>query len=217
MYPFHARLARVCLKASARYGFCLAGGYAVQAHGFVQRRSEDVDLFTTAGVDRDFPVAVRAVLDALHADGLATTISREGPTFARLEVSEAASGDNARVELGVDWRAYLPTQLDIGPVLHADDAVANKLCALYGRGAVRDYIDVDGIVRSGRYSVAELVQLAVQHDPGFDAALFTDALLAVRRFAASAVEPYGMSAEEFAALTQRVVGYAEQVRVIGQG
>jgi hypothetical protein len=26
-----------------------------------------------------------------------------------------------------------------------------------------------------------------------------------------------MSAEEFAALTQRVVGYAEQVRVIGQG
>jgi hypothetical protein len=26
-----------------------------------------------------------------------------------------------------------------------------------------------------------------------------------------------MSAEEFAALTKRVVGYAEQVRVIGQG
>lgn len=39
----------------------------------------------------------------------------------------------------------------------------------------------------------------------------------MRRLAASAVEPYGMSAEEFAALTQRVVGYTEQVRVIGHG
>ncbi|MEQ7124521.1 hypothetical protein ABN034_08350 [Actinopolymorpha sp. B11F2] len=97
-------------------------------------------------------------------------------------------------------------------MLHADDAVANKLCALYGRGAVRDYIDVDGIVRSGRYTVADLLQLATQHDPGFDPALFAQALRAVRRFAASAVEPYGMAPEEFAALTERVVGYTDQVR-----
>lgn len=48
MDPFHQRLARVALDAAARYGFCLAGGYAVQAHGFVDRVSKDVDLFTTA-------------------------------------------------------------------------------------------------------------------------------------------------------------------------
>ncbi|MEQ7124522.1 nucleotidyl transferase AbiEii/AbiGii toxin family protein [Actinopolymorpha sp. B11F2] len=92
MDPFHARLARVCLDAAARYGFCLAGGYAVQAHGFVQRQSEDVDLFTTAAIDDEFPAAVRAVLDALHFNGLEATVSREGPTFARIEISESSTG-----------------------------------------------------------------------------------------------------------------------------
>jgi hypothetical protein len=40
MDPFHQRLARVALEAAAGYGFCLAGGYAVQAHGFVERISK---------------------------------------------------------------------------------------------------------------------------------------------------------------------------------
>lgn len=44
MDPFHERLARLALEAAAGYGFCLAGGYAVQAHGFVDRVSKDVDL-----------------------------------------------------------------------------------------------------------------------------------------------------------------------------
>lgn len=47
MDAFHERLARVALRVGGSYGFCLAGGYAVQAHGMVDRRSEDVDLFTT--------------------------------------------------------------------------------------------------------------------------------------------------------------------------
>jgi len=30
----------------------------------------------------------------------------------------------------VDWRAHDPVQLAVGPVLHSDDAAANKVCAL---------------------------------------------------------------------------------------
>ena len=37
MDPVHRRLAEVGLRVSARYGFALAGGYAVQAHGLVER------------------------------------------------------------------------------------------------------------------------------------------------------------------------------------
>jgi len=43
---FHERLAQTGLAAAARYGFALAGGYAVQAAGLLERFSEDVDLFT---------------------------------------------------------------------------------------------------------------------------------------------------------------------------
>lgn len=44
--PVHLRLAEIGLRVAARYGSALAGGYAVQAHGFLDRPSEDVDLFT---------------------------------------------------------------------------------------------------------------------------------------------------------------------------
>ena len=42
MDPFHERLAHAALTAAGRYGFALAGGYAVQAAGLLQRPSEDV-------------------------------------------------------------------------------------------------------------------------------------------------------------------------------
>lgn len=46
MDPGHLRLAEIGLRVAGRYGFALAGGYAVQAHGILERPSEDVDLFT---------------------------------------------------------------------------------------------------------------------------------------------------------------------------
>ena len=54
MDPFHARLARIALEAARSYGFALAGGYAVQVHGFLSRMSSDVDLFTTVSAEADF-------------------------------------------------------------------------------------------------------------------------------------------------------------------
>ena len=48
MDAFHERLAQVALRAASGLGFALAGGYAVQARGFLTRPSEDIDLFTSA-------------------------------------------------------------------------------------------------------------------------------------------------------------------------
>jgi hypothetical protein len=90
MDPFHERLARVGLAAAGRYGFCLAGGYAVQAHGFVDRLSKDVDLFTSTSAAADFPAALVDVIAAYRGDGLQVAVEREGPTFARLAVSDRA-------------------------------------------------------------------------------------------------------------------------------
>jgi hypothetical protein len=45
------RLARIALDEAGSFGFALAGGYAVQAHGFLNRRSCDVDLFAEASAD----------------------------------------------------------------------------------------------------------------------------------------------------------------------
>ena len=209
MHPFHERLARVALEAAAAYGFALAGGYAVQAHGFLDRRSADVDLFAEASARFDFSEAVDAVIAAYHRDGLEARTEARSSSFARLSVS--SGGEQARVELGVDWRKNDPVRLAIGPVLHADDAVANKVCALFGRAEVRDYVDVAAILASGRYSEEALVSLAAEHDPGFDLAWFIEALEAVDRVPEAAFAAYGLTAADASALKTRMHAWADKL------
>jgi hypothetical protein len=179
MDPFHEQLARVALDAAGSFGFALAGGYAVQAHGFLNRMSADVDLFAEASGEFDFPEAVDAVIAAYQREGLIVQAEVLTKSFARLNVWSAS--DSAKVELGMDWRKNEPVRLAVGPVLHADDAVANKVCALFGRAEVRDYVDVDAILSSGRYTEDELLDLAADHDPGFDPSWFAEALSAIDR------------------------------------
>ena len=217
MDPFHERLAQVGLAALARYGFALAGGYAVQAHGLLERPSEDVDMFTTMAAEETFPEAVQAAGAAYQNDGLSVEVLMENPAFARLSVHDPASGQTSKVELGIDWRQHPPTVLDLGPVLARDDAVANKVGALYSRGQARDYIDVDAALRSGSYSREQLLELATGHDPGFDLPHFAQALRAVRRLPIAEFTAYGLSKIETATLVERLLAWASELDPETQG
>ena len=87
--------------------------------------------------------------------------------------------------------------LAIGPVLHPDDAVANKVCALFYRAQARDYIDVDAVFRSGRYT-GDGSRPRHSHDPGFDNNMFVTALRAIGRLPqAEFSEAYGISEISF--------------------
>jgi hypothetical protein len=57
-----------------------------------------------------------------------------------------------------------PVRMQIGPVLHVDDAVGSKVTAMIGRGLPRDYIDVAAALR--HYDRNELLRLAFYRDPG---------------------------------------------------
>jgi hypothetical protein len=209
--PFHERLAQVGLAALGQYGFALAGGYAVQAHGLLERPSEDIDMFTTLAAEQTFPAAVRVAVTAYADAGLSVDILLENATFARLSVRDPSTEQESKVELGIDWRRHPPTILDIGPVLARDDAVANKVCALYSRGQARDYIDVDAAIRSGQYTHEQLLELAAEHDPGFEQQHFAQALRAVRRLPPAEFTAYGLSAADTTDLVQRVLAWASQL------
>ncbi|MEH1017995.1 nucleotidyl transferase AbiEii/AbiGii toxin family protein, partial [Micromonospora sp. CPCC 206060] len=174
MDPFHERLARTGLAAAHRYGFALAGGYAVQAAGLLERPSEDVDLFTAWDRREEFSTAVTAVVHAYRVDGLTVDVERQYEMFARLAVTDGLPV--SKVELGVDWRANEPVLMAIGPVLHPDDAVANKMSALYGRAFARDFVDIDATLQSDRYTHETVLNLAERADRGFDRRVFADAL-----------------------------------------
>ena len=212
MHPFHERLARIGLGAADRYGFALAGGYAVQAAGLLDRPSEDVDLFTAWNRADEFDVAVNAVVDAYSDDGLDTTIElQHAGSFARLRVTDPARGDNAKVEMGIDWRANEPVRMSIGPVLHPDDAVANKMCALFGRALARDFIDVDAAAESGRYSHEDLLWLAHRADNGFEPRMFADALGAIEELSTTDFAEYGVTGRALDDLRARFAEWRDKL------
>ncbi|WP_030436704.1 hypothetical protein [Actinoplanes subtropicus] len=51
MEPRHAEIARVALQAAGVYGFALAGGYAVSAHGIRRITDADFDLYDRSLAD----------------------------------------------------------------------------------------------------------------------------------------------------------------------
>jgi len=91
------------------------------------------------------------LLGRFRAGGLAVEEVRRAPQYAQLHVT-SRDGAAVEVDLGVDWRAQDPVTGLVGPVLSERDAVASKVGALYLRMEARDFLDVDAIRCSGRFT-----------------------------------------------------------------
>ncbi|MFC0532497.1 nucleotidyl transferase AbiEii/AbiGii toxin family protein [Phytohabitans kaempferiae] len=208
----HRRLAEIGLTAGGPHGFALAGGHAVAAHGILQRPSEDVDLFADWQRRADFPAAVDEVITAYRGAGYQVEVDHRTDTFVRLYLTDPAEpGAQYRVELVANWRMQPPVQMEIGPVLHADDVLAGKMDALYNRAAARDFLDIDAAITSGRYTLDRLCVLAETVDAGFDRAMFAGMLRYVERFDDEDFAEYGLSPTEVASLRARVAAWRDEL------
>lgn len=195
MNPLQTRLATVGLRAVADDGFVLAGGYALRAHGFGERDSDDIDLFTNVLDTELFANAVERLSAAYRAAGLEVEVARQAPLFARLVVT-AEDGTNAKADLGVDHRSHPPVELAVGPVLSEPDAVGSKVGALYSRLEPRDLMDIQSVLDSGRYDTDALLALADHREATpLDRPTLASQLLTASRLPSTGFERYGASPE----------------------
>jgi hypothetical protein len=206
---FQLRVATVALSATMPRGFALAGSGAIRAHGFTTRRTADIDLFTPFADPVSFADAVEELTAQLVGDGYSVSLTRRFELFARLEVS--AAGQLVDVDLGVDPRGREPVVLAVGAVLAEIDAVANKVIALFGRAEARDFLDVDAIRRSRRFTDGDLLDAAAERDAGFDRGVFVEMLRSVRRIGPRRVAEYDVTADELAAVQERLSSWADEI------
>jgi hypothetical protein len=202
MDDFHRRLASIALNAAAEHGFALAGGYAVQAYGVLDRPSEDIDLFTSSVRD-DFAEGVAKICNAYTDHGLTIKVDVDSPQFVRLSVSEPTTGRAGQGELAADLRSHPPVTMDIGPVVHLDDVAGGKVEALFTRAEVRDFIDIDALLTSGRFTRDQLLDLAASRDLGFDRAVFAQMLTALDLYPDSEFFAYGLTEADVELLRSR--------------
>ena len=202
MIGYQARVARVALAAASDYGFALAGGQALIAHGVVSRPTSDIDLFT----DRDDGVrdAAETVVAALAEAGFdVTEIAETAELFDGFDHSmaefEVHSADEAvRLQLVRFDRDRQPVMLEIGPVLHLDDVIGTKVAALAARAEPRDFIDVAAAL--DRYGRDRLVALGMRADPALTKKELLDAMRRLDRMPDDVFRLYGLGPDEIAAV-----------------
>jgi hypothetical protein len=192
--PLQDRIARTALELPQARTLALAGGAAMIAHGFVDRETKDVDLFTE--IDDQEALRVAAGLrEALERQGLRTRDSERPPFDHRFVAVDPASGAECLVEVLPDGGRLRPrVRLDIGSVLHPDDLAADKMLALWGRARPRDYFDVAALL--DRYGPDRLLALAALKDTGFTMETFVDALRAIARLTSADWAEDGIGADD---------------------
>lgn len=156
--PLQTRIARIALALPEGRTLALAGGAAMIAHGFVNRETRDIDLFTEVD-DQEAVRVAGALRQALEQAGLDTRDAERPPFDHRFVAVDPATEAECTVEVLPDGGRLMPrVTLDIGSVLHPDDLAADKVLALWGRARPRDFFDVAALL--DRYGPERLLELA---------------------------------------------------------
>jgi Nucleotidyl transferase AbiEii toxin, Type IV TA system len=205
----HRQVAGIALRAAAGHGFALGGGNALMAHGVIDRRTEDVDLFT------DQESGVAAAADAVEAElreagfradrqdktaGLADVFYGMGEGLAEWIVV-APGGSQMMLQMSYFDRGRKPVIMDFGPVLDLEDVVGGKVCALASRAYERDYVDTAAALE--RYGVEELISFARRLDPGLTDEDFADAGRRLDRMPDQAFAALGLTPQDVTRLRDR--------------
>lgn len=154
----HRRLLADVLALGSPYPLVITGGYAVQAHGLVDRLSQDLDVAT----ENPAPMAdiARTLQEGLSERGWHVTVISTDPLSARL-VATDTDGAACEVDILKENLWSPPRDTEYGPVLSLDDVIGTKVRALADRGAVRDLIDVHAAAE--RRTRPELERLGQRH------------------------------------------------------
>ncbi|HWP24203.1 MAG TPA: nucleotidyl transferase AbiEii/AbiGii toxin family protein [Candidatus Binatia bacterium] len=164
--PFQKKVLKAFTGIEESKAFYLTGGTALSAFYLAHRRSEDFDLFTSE--EPLIAIVARKFKSALESLGVKVEEIRSFSSFWEA----VASGDNEsfKIQLAYDSPFLLrPTEEQEGLRIHSfEDIAVGKLLALFGRAEERDFIDVYCIVKSGKLSLEEMIELAKKKDLGLD-------------------------------------------------
>ncbi|WUD70757.1 nucleotidyl transferase AbiEii/AbiGii toxin family protein [Streptomyces sp. NBC_00510] len=157
--PLHRRLLADVLTIGSPYPLVLTGGYAVQAHGLVQRLSQDLDVATDNNDPMDQIAAT--VTAGLRDRGWQVRVVETDPLAARLTVTDPDSGEECELEILKEVLTHPAVITEHGRVLSLEDVVGTKVRALADRGIARDLIDVRAAAHL--WSSIELEALGRRH------------------------------------------------------
>ncbi|MDR2715677.1 MAG: nucleotidyl transferase AbiEii/AbiGii toxin family protein [Coriobacteriaceae bacterium] len=209
---FHLRVSRIVLEAVGPYGFALGGGYALQAYGITNRPSNDIDSFVSQIDEGLFNEAEAALCDALKAGGLDSVSGYSDSWFRAIQVFDPTTDEAVVVDLGYDYRENEPVVIvGLGPVLDIKDVITGKIRALWDRQAARDFIDVDAIFQTMRWTSSELLGMLQKIRPEATPKAFAEILKSADTVSYEEYEGYGLDKKDITGLANRLIAAADSI------
>lgn len=143
----------------------LTGGGALVGFYLHHRRTRDLDLFFH-GL-RVFGSEAEEAVARLRAAGLRVSPTQTSPSFRQLLVEDGEA--NVVVDLVAEPVPVIEEPRALEPGILVDtphEILVNKLCALLGRQAIRDLVDVQALLEAGG-DLERAVRDAPRKDGGF--------------------------------------------------
>jgi hypothetical protein len=183
--------------------FFLTGGGALVEFHLKHRDTKDLDLFGTAEVDLD--EGVRALRAAVAAVGASERLIRDSVDFRQFRIQRGAEA--TLVDLVRDRAPQVVAQKQVIGRIRVDpvrEIAANKVCAVLGRGVVRDLVDLKALLERG-LRLEEVIADANLKDGGANPAALAW-VLSDMHISPDAAVPAGVSVADLDRFREELIG-----------
>ena len=160
--------------------FFLTGGTALAAFHLQHRLSDDLDLFT---LDDEALEAMGSPLDTIAAAlGCTLRRTRVSQYFQQLFLSHAQLEVPLKIDMVRDFGPQYGERLVQDGIIvdSLDNIAANKIVAIFGRAAIKDFVDLYFILQEG-YELDQLFEMAREKDLGLTKFYFVGMLRQISR------------------------------------
>jgi predicted nucleotidyltransferase component of viral defense system len=207
--PFHLRVIEAGRDVCEELDLLLAGGYAMKAHGLVDRPSKDLD-FATAN-PRPLEELAATVAEAYRRKGFTVNSFEGNESYERLLVTDPESGEWCELDLMKAVLQVTPVRMEPCTVVGFDDAIGLKMGALFGRGVARDLIDIASL--AGEYSFERLEWLGRSHHDDFSLERLVSRLERYELQDDSAFVIYGLDHEDILRIKKFALEWAQDINL----
>jgi hypothetical protein len=204
----HRRLLQDVLEIGNAFPFVITGGYAVQAHGLVDRLSRDIDVATNSSI----PMTSLAdhLVAGLIGRGWQVRVIGVDPISARFMVTDPGTSEDCEVDILKEGFNRPPESTPWGPVLALDDVIGTKVRALADRGYPRDLVDIHAAARIRSQGELESLGRKCAWDE-FSLEGLAHRLSSVQWRADEEFSVYGLSDDEITHLRRWAVAWSDDI------
>ncbi len=179
--PYQVEILKLFFATDFAKTFFLTGGTALAAFYLAHRDSKDLDLFSIEPFDTQrLELTIADIAQKLHCD-VVTKVKSE--TYNEIYLENKQEGWTQRIDIVKEQpkRFGDVSVIDDVRVDSLENIGSNKICAIFGRLEIKDYVDLYIILTKTDFTFDQLFTLAQQKDLGLNEFTFASTIADVEQ------------------------------------